>query len=307
MIHEPVLLKESVDFLTTKIDGIYFDGTAGFGGHSSEILNRISYKGRLIATDKDQSAFHYCKQKFANDSRFSIYNTSFKDIDSVSKIEFIENFDGIFADLGVSSFQLDNVDSGFTFREDSSLDLRMNKQVGFTAADFLNKAPADDIIKVLFEYGEEKNSKLIVKKIAELRSKEKIQTTFQIKKIIEDLTPERFVNKTLARVFQALRIYVNDELNELKEFLDKSVKLLSANGIIAVITFHSLEDRIVKEKFKYESLSCICPPGTPVCICGKQQNLKIITKKPILPSEDEINKNRRSRSAKLRVAQKIQH
>ncbi|MFA7420805.1 MAG: 16S rRNA (cytosine(1402)-N(4))-methyltransferase RsmH [Melioribacteraceae bacterium] len=305
MIHTPVLLKESVDLLTTKIDGKYFDGTAGFGGHSTEILYRISSKGRLIATDKDQSAFDYCKNKFVDDKRYSIYNTSFKNIDTISKIEFIEKFDGIFADLGVSSFQLDNVEAGFTFREDSSLDLRMNRQEGFTATDFLSDASADSIAKILFEFGEERNSRLIAKKIVELRLKEKITRTFQIKKIIEEITPERFVNKSLARVFQALRIYVNDELGELREFLDKSVDLLNVNGRIAVLTFHSLEDRIVKEKFKYESLSWVCPPGMPICVCEKKQKLKLITSKPIVPTENEIENNRRSRSAKLRVAERV--
>ena len=305
MIHTPILLKECVDFLTTEVDGRYFDATAGFGGHSTEILYRISSKGRLIATDKDQSAFDYCKQKFVDDKRYCIYNTSFKNIDTISKIEFIEKFDGIFADLGVSSFQLDNVEAGFTFREDSSLDLRMNRQDGFTASDFLNDSSAEAIAKVLFEFGEEKNSRAIARKIVELRLKEKIARTFQLRKIIEEITPERFVTKSLARVFQALRIYVNDELGELKEFLDKSVELLSESGRIAVLTFHSLEDRIVKEKFKYESLSCVCPPGTPICICGKQKKLKLITSKPVVPSEIEIENNRRARSAKLRVAERV--
>ncbi|MCX7876634.1 MAG: 16S rRNA (cytosine(1402)-N(4))-methyltransferase RsmH [Melioribacteraceae bacterium] len=305
MIHEPVLLKESVELLTTKLDGIYFDGTAGFGGHSSEILKRISYKGRLIATDKDNTAFNFCKNKFANESRFSIYNTSFNNIDTIAKLEFIEKFDGIFADLGVSSFQLDNVEAGFTFREDSSLDLRMNKQDGFTASDFLNNASQEEIANVLFQFGEEKNSRIISKKIIELRNKEKIISSKQIVDLIKTITPERFITKTLSRVFQALRIYINDELNELKKFLTKAVDLLADDGRIGIITFHSLEDRIIKEFFKYESLTCICPAGTPICICNKKQTLKIITKKPIVPSEEEIKSNKRSRSAKLRVAQKI--
>ncbi len=305
MIHQPVLLKESVDFLTTKIDGIYFDGTAGFGGHSTEILKKISSKGRLIATDKDQSAFENCKRLFSGDARYSIFNTSFTNIDTISKIEFIENFDGIFADLGVSSFQLDNIEAGFTFREDTSLDLRMNKQDGISASEFLNSADQDKIAKVLFEYGEEKNSRNIARKIVEARKNEKFESTFQLRKIIEDLTPQRFVTKSLSRVFQALRILVNNELDELRLFIDKSVNLLGVGGRIAFITFHSLEDRIVKEKFKYESLSCICPPGTPVCICGKKQTLKLVTHKPVIPTDNEINNNKRSRSAKLRVAEKV--
>jgi 16S rRNA (cytosine1402-N4)-methyltransferase len=305
MIHEPVLLRESVDFLITKIDGIYFDGTAGFGGHATEILKKISSKGQLIATDKDQSAFEHCKRLFSGDARYSIFNTSFKNIDTISKIEFIENFDGIFTDLGVSSFQLDNIDAGFTFREDASLDLRMNKQEGFSASEFLNTATQEEIANVIFEFGEEKKSRGIARKIVEFRNSTKIERTFQLKKIVEEVTPQRFVTKSLSRVFQALRIYVNNELDELRTFIDKSVPLLSIGGRIAIITFHSLEDRIVKEKFKYESLSCICPPEMPICTCGKKQTLKLITGKPVIPTENEVEKNRRSRSAKLRVAEKV--
>lgn len=305
MNHQPVLLKESIDFLVTEKKGIYFDGTAGFGGHSLEILNRLDNKGKLIATDKDQSAFEYCREKFANDKRFSIYHTGFINIDSISKIEFIEQFDGIIADLGVSSFQLDTIESGFTFREDAVLDLRMNKDEGISASDLLNKFSQEEITKILFEYGEEKNSRLIAKKIVEFRLNEKFSRTSQLKKIIEQVTPARFLNKSLSRVFQALRIFVNNELEELKIFLDKSFSLLKPGGRIVILSYHSLEDRIVKEKFKYESLSCICPPGMPICICGKVQRLKLVTHKPIVPENTEIERNRRARSAKMRVAERV--
>ncbi|MEW6702502.1 MAG: 16S rRNA (cytosine(1402)-N(4))-methyltransferase RsmH [Bacteroidota bacterium] len=305
MNHVPVLLKESVDFLVKEIDGKYFDGTAGFGGHSQEILNRLNEKGKLIATDKDHSAFEFCKEKFQGDKRFSIYHAGFSNIDSISKIEFIDGFDGIFADLGVSSFQLDSIEAGFTFRGDTSLDLRMNKDEGISAASVLNKFSQEEIAKILFEYGEEKNSRLIAKKIVRFREKEKISRTFQLKKIIEEITPQRYLNKSLSRVFQALRIYVNNELEELKIFLDKSLPLLKSGGRIVVISYHSLEDKIVKEKFRYESLSCICPPQTPVCICEKKQRLKLITHKPLAPSELEVEKNRRARSAKMRVAERV--
>ncbi len=305
MIHTPVLLKESVDFLVTNKNGIYFDATLGFGGHSEEILKQLSHKGRLIATDKDQSAFDYSKQKFRDDKRFSAYHASFTNIDTISKLEFIEMFDGIFADLGVSSYQLDSSNAGFTFREDTSLDLRMNKHEGFSASDFLNRADQDEITKILFEFGEEKNARLIAKKIVEFRSTEKFTNTFQLKKIIEQLTPQRFLTKSLSRVFQALRIHVNNELEELKEFLDKSVQHLKPGGRIVVLSYHSLEDRIVKEKIKYESLSCICPPGMPICICGKKKRLRIITTKPVMPTEIEIRNNRRARSAKLRAAERV--
>jgi len=304
-LHVPVLLKESIDYLVTNDSGIYFDGTVGFGGHSQEILNRLIDKGKLIATDKDLSAIDYCKKLFADDSRFSIYHTSFTNIDSISKIEFIDKFDGIFADLGVSSYQLDSSEAGFTFREDTNLDLRMDKREGLSASDVLNKFPQEEIARILFEYGEERNSRLIAKKIVEYRIQERITRTFQLKKIIEEITSPRFLNKTLSRVFQALRIYVNKELDELKIFLEKSVPLLKSGGRIVVISYHSLEDRIVKNVFKYESLSCICPPGTPICICGKEKRLNIILNKVYIPTNIEIEKNKRARSAKLRAAEHV--
>lgn len=302
--HTPVLLKESIDYLVTKKDGIYFDGTAGFGGHSEKILEKINDGGKLIATDKDSKAFEYCKEKFSKDKRFSVYRTSFTDIDSISKIEFIDGFDGILADLGVSSFQLDSVESGFTFREDAALDLRMNIEKGITASDLLNKFSQEEITKILFEYGEEKNARKIAQKIINFRTTEKFSRTSQLRKIIEQITPQRFHTKTLSRVFQALRIFVNNELDELKIFLDKSVTLLKPGGRIVVLSYHSLEDRIVKEKIRYESLDCICPPGTPICICKKEKRLKKITK-ALTPNELEININRRARSAKMRVAERV--
>lgn len=303
--HVPVLLKESVDLLVTNDKGIYFDGTIGFGGHSSEILKRLNKKGKLVATDKDEKAFEYSRNKFIGDKRFSIYNTSFSDIDTISKIEFIEKFDGIFVDLGVSSYQLDNVESGFTFREDAPLDLRMNKKSGISASKLLNTFSYEQLADIIFTYGEEKNSRNIAKKIIEQREKSKFVSSFQLKEVIEKIVPERFLIKSLTRVFQALRIYVNDELNELKTFLDKAIDLLNINGRIVVLTYHSLEDRIVKEKFKYETLECVCPPGTPICICNKVRKLILVNSKPIQPSETEIRNNKRSRSAKLRAAERI--
>ncbi|PKL84077.1 MAG: 16S rRNA (cytosine(1402)-N(4))-methyltransferase RsmH [Ignavibacteriae bacterium HGW-Ignavibacteriae-3] len=305
MNHEPVLLTESVGFLITAKDGIYLDATAGFGGHSEEILKKIDINGKLIATDKDKSAFDYCREKFSGDKRFSIYNTGFTNIDSISKIEFIDNFDGILADLGVSSYQLDTVESGFTFREDAPLDLRMNKGEGISASDLLNKFPQEEIAKILFELGEEKNSRIIARKIVEQRLTEKFSNTFQLKKIIEQVAPARFLNKSLSRVFQALRIFVNNELEELKIFLDKSISLLKPGGRIVVLGYHSLEDRIVKERMKYESLSCICAPGIPICVCGKVPRLKLITRKPVSPDDTEVGRNRRARSAKMRVAERV--
>ncbi len=303
--HVPVLLEESVDLLVSNKDGFYFDGTAGFGGHSKEILNRLSINGKLLATDKDRTAFEFCKEHFKNDKRFSIYNTSFTDIDTILKIEFLEKIDGIFLDLGVSSYQLDNIESGFTFREDAPLDLRMNKNIGTPASFILNEFSQEEISEILFKYGEERNSKLIAKKIVELREHQKFETTLQLRTVIEKLVPANYLIKSLSRVFQALRIFVNNELDELKAFLDKSIELLKTDGRIVVLTYHSLEDRIVKEKFKYESLKCVCPPGTPICICGKKVRLKIINTKAIVPDSKELALNKRARSAKLRAALRL--
>jgi 16S rRNA (cytosine1402-N4)-methyltransferase len=303
--HKPVLLNETIEYLVTKETGKYFDGTIGFGGHSSKILEKSNNDSLLVGTDKDKAAFDYCKKLFENESRVRLYNTSFTNIDSISKIEFIEKYDGIFADLGVSSFQIDSKEAGFTFREDVPLDLRMNRKDGLSAAELLNEFDEREIARIIFEYGEEKKSRKIASKIIERRKKKRIQTTFELREIVSEIVPEFYLNKSLSRVFQALRIYINNELEDLKTFLEKSVGLLEKGGRIAVISFHSLEDRIVKEAFKYETLDCICPPESPVCVCDKERRLKILTKKPVIASEEEIKTNRRSRSAKLRVAERV--
>lgn len=303
--HIPVLLSETLNYLITDRSGIYFDGTIGFGGHASEIINNLNFDARYLGTDKDISALDFCKKKFEADERVRLFNASFSDIDKISKIEFIEGYDGIFADLGVSSFQLDSADEGFTFREDVPLDLRMNKNAGVPASGIINSLPEDQLADIFYQFGEEKKSRVIARKIAEHRKAEKIITSGQLKNIIAKIVPERFLNKTLSRVFQALRIYVNDELGDLSSFLEKSIALLKPGGRIVILSYHSLEDRIVKDKFKYESLRCICPPEIPVCVCGKKQTLKILTSKPVVPSDKEVADNRRSRSAKLRAAQKV--
>lgn len=305
LVHQPVLLNESIDYLITEPNGIYLDATIGFGGHSKEFLKKLNKSAKLVGIDKDDNAFQFCKKDFEKDNRVLLYKTGFKNIDLISKIEFIEKFDGIFADLGVSSFQLDESDSGFTYREESILDLRMNKEEGIPAHKVLNEFDEKEIAGILFHYGEERNSRKLARLIKDEVSKKKITTTTHLKQLIESSTPQPYVFKTLSRVFQALRIYVNNELDELKEFLEKSIDLLNPGARIVIISYHSLEDRIVKERFKYESLDCICPPGTPVCICGKVKRVKLITKKPVTPSDKETKENRRARSAKLRVAEGV--
>ncbi|MBU2494409.1 MAG: 16S rRNA (cytosine(1402)-N(4))-methyltransferase RsmH [Bacteroidetes bacterium] len=303
--HIPVLLNECLEYLVTNESGIYFDGTIGFGGHTSEILKKLNSDSKVVATDKDINAFNYCKELFKNDDRVKLFNTGFTDINTVSKIESIKLYDGIFADLGVSSFQLDDAASGFTYRADTKLDLRMDKTKGVPAYEIINKYEEKELADIFYKYGEEKKSRLISKKIVEERKLKKITGTIEFRKIIESVVPERFAKKTLSRIFQALRIYVNNELNELKIFLEKSVPLLKQGGRIVILTYHSLEDRIVKDHFNFENLDCICPREIPICVCGKERRLKILTKKPLIPSEDELRINPRSRSAKLRAAVRL--
>lgn len=305
MIHQPVLLTESLEYLITNPNGVYFDATVGFGGHSSAILDKLSDNGKLIASDKDINALNYCKEKFQNDKRMKLYHCGFKNINLISKIEFLSGFDGIFADLGVSSFQLDDSDSGFTYREDVVLDLRMDKSVGEPAYQVINNLPEEELANLIYLYGEEKKSRQIARKIENKRKEKLIETTGQLKEIIESVVPGFYSIRTLSRVFQALRIYVNDEIEELKEFLTKSINLLNPGGRIVILSYHSLEDREVKDIFKYETLECICPTNLPVCVCDKKKSMKILTKKPIIPNQQEIKNNSRARSAKLRAAEKI--
>ena len=303
--HIPVLLNESIDYLVKKEDGIFFDGTLGFGGHTEELFNRLSKKGSVVSTDVDLNAFNYCKEKFKGEDRIKLYNFNFSLIDVIAKIESLEFFDGILADLGVSSFQLDNAAAGFSYSVNSKLDLRLDKSLRKTAADFINDEPEENIANIIFEFGEEKNSRKISRQISEARKVKRIETTDELKKIISSVTNPKYLTKTLSRVFQALRIYVNDELGALKSFLNNSVPVLRKGARLVVISYHSLEDRIVKEFFKYESLSCVCPPDSPICTCGKVKRLNNISKKPITPSDIEITNNRRARSAKLRVAERV--
>jgi len=303
--HIPVLLNESLDLLIKKKDGIYFEGTLGFGGHTSEILKRLDKQGVLISTDVDISAFEYSKKRFENDKRVRLYNLNFSLIDVISKIELLMFFDGVIADLGVSSYQLDRVSSGFTYSSDAALDLRMDRSLKTTAADIVNSFDEEDLANIIFEYGEERNSRKIARQIINSRTSKIIKTTFDLKKIIEEITPQRYLVKTLSRVFQALRIYINNELESLKQFLNNSMKVLKSGSRIVVISYHSLEDRIVKEFFKYEELDCVCPKDAPVCTCDKESRVKILTKKPVVPSQEEIKFNRRARSAKLRAAEVV--
>lgn len=305
MIHVPVLLKETIDLLITDKSGSYFDATLGFGGHSEAILQKLDPKGKLIATDVDDNAFNYCKEKFKNDKRVSLYKFNFSMVDVIAKIESVAGLNGILADLGVSSFQLDKPNAGFTFRTETELDLRMDKSKKQTAADVVNELSEEELSLIFRDFGEERNHKKIARAIIRARENKKIKTTTDLKEIIKEITSPNYLTKTLTRIFQALRIYVNDELNMLKEFLSRSVDVLKPGGRLVIISYHSLEDRIVKDFLRIESVTSLSPKEDPYGLQQKSARLKILTKKPVLPSKEEIEKNRRARSAKLRAAERI--
>lgn len=305
MIHTPVLLKESIDYLITDKSGVYADGTIGFGGHAEKFLEILNDDATLIGCDVDKTAFDFCKNKFQNDKRVRLYNYNFDKIDFVLKVEGEKKLTGAFADLGVSSFQLDNKEVGFTFREDAPLDLRMDKTKPINAADVLNSFEEEDLVKIFYDFGEEFNSKKIAKRIVEKRGTKKFTSTKDLYQVIEELTPPNFLRKSLSRVFQALRIYVNNELDVLKIFLNNATDVLDTGGRVVIISYHSLEDRIVKDFFKYQSLECVCPSEFPICVCGKERRLKVITKRIVTPSDEEVKINYRARSAKMRVAEKL--
>ena len=304
-LHTPVLLNESTELLITNKSGSYFEATMGYGGHTEGILKRIKSDGVVVCTDVDENAFSFCKKKFQSESRVKLYKFNFSLVDVIAKIESIGFFDGILADLGVSSFQLDDSAAGFSYSSRTDLDLRLDKKLRKTAADILNEESESSLANVIYEFGEEKNSRRIARAICEERKIKKITKTDELKEIISSVTNARYLTKTLSRVFQALRIYVNDELDILKAFLENSMKVLGKGGRLVIISYHSLEDRIIKEFFKFESLTCVCPKDSPVCICGKEQRLKILTNKPIIPSTEELRINNRARSAKLRAAERI--
>lgn len=300
--HQPALLNDSVNYLVTTKDGIYFDGTLGGGGYTEEILKRLTSKGLIIATDLDINAVNYCHQKFINDKRVLLFKNNFREIDSVLSELNINKIDGVVIDLGVSSYQLDNHESGFSYRFNTEFDLRFDKSFGLPASEIINKYSKKELEEIIRDFGEERFYKKIAFELKKLNNKDIIKT-YDIVEAISKITRKDKINETLSRVFQAFRIFVNDELENLKDFLKKSIKLINSGGRIVVVSYHSLEDRIVKEFFNYEALSCICPKDFPVCRCNKKSVLSKITRKVIVAGQEEITNNVRSRSAKLRVAE----
>ncbi len=298
--HISVLLNETIEALNIKPDGIYIDGTAGGAGHSKEIAKRLD-GGLLLALDQDPDAVKVATERLEG-LPAKVINVNFRQMDDVAFAEKIDKVDGILLDLGVSSYQLDTAERGFSYHKDAPLDMRMS-QSGISAKDIVNTFSEKELSDILIRFGEEKFSKRIAQKIVSEREKKEITTTLQLAEIIANAVPAsaRRDGHPARKSFQAIRIAVNAELDVLSETLDKAFDLLKPDGVLAIITFHSLEDRIVKLKFKEFTTGCTCPPDFPVCVCGKTPRGRLLTRKPIEPSEEELENNPRSRSAKLRV------
>lgn len=308
--HKPVMLDECMEGLAVKPDGIYVDCTLGGGGHSLEIAKRLTDCGKLIAIDKDADALKFASERLKDyKDKITFVKSDFKNAAKVLDDLNIDKVDGVLMDLGVSSWQIDNFDRGFSYRSrDSRLDMRMDAEQSLSAYEVVNDYGEEQLYKIIRDYGEENFAKKIAFNICKYRQIKPIETTGELIDVIERSMPpkSRFASGHPAkRTFQAIRIEVNAELDGLDGFLEEITDRLKVGGRIAVITFHSLEDRIVKQKFKWLEKDCICPPKTPICICGKVAKLKLITNKPIVAGETEKKENSRSQSAKLRVAEKI--
>ena len=306
--HKPVLLDEVIEGLEIKPNGIYIDCTMGGGGHSSVIASKLSPKGKLIGFDRDIDAVRVCQNRFNDDKRIKVIHSNYKDAPDCLAEMGITELDGILIDLGVSSYQLDNGERGFSFNNEGRLDMRMDTSQDLDAYYVVNNYSKERLVEILYRYGEEDNAKKIVQKICEFREEKPIETTTELKEIIESVFPKKIIygkGGVSKKTFQAIRIEVNAELDGLDKTVEQLAGMLKKGGRMAVITFHSLEDRIVKNVFKDLSTSCICPPKTPVCICGHKASVKLVNRKPIIASEKELQENSRSSSAKLRVIEKI--
>ena len=307
--HYSVMLGECIDALNVHDGGLYFDGTLGGGGHSYEILKNSAPNGKLIATDLDDYAIIRASERLKEfEGRFTLVKNNFKNFNNVKDQLGVSEFDGIMLDLGVSSFQLDDRERGFSYlAKEVELDMRMDRTSSLTAQTVVNEYSEKELKQILFEYGEERFTNQIVKNIIEYRKNKRITTTGELTEIIEKSIPKKFQQDghPAKRTFQAIRIEVNGELEGLYNTVIDMTRSLKKGGRIAILTFHSLEDRIVKKAFKELECDCICDKSLPVCVCGKKKEIEIITKRPITASEKELTENSRSKSAKLRIAEKI--
>ena len=306
--HEPIMLNEVLEGLNIVPSGVYLDCTLGGAGHSSEILKRLDSTGLLIGLDKDEEALAYSSKRLEKFENKRLIYADFKNAIEVLDELGIEEVDGVLIDLGISSHQIDSAERGFSFLKEGRLDMRMDRNNELSAYEIVNFYPKEKLEKILFEYGEESFARRIVQKIVEARKLRPIETTLELREIIESALPKKVVYKSggaSKKTFQALRIAVNGELDGLEEILEKLISRLKSHGRMCVLSFHSLEDRIVKNIFRREATDCLCPPGFPVCTCHHKASIKLITKKPLAAGEEEVLKNPRSSSAKLRIIEKL--
>ncbi len=304
--HIPVLYYETLDNLVLNPNGIYVDCTLGGGGHSEGILERLSDKGRLIAIDQDQVAIDYASKRLERfKGKFQIFKDNFSNIESVIYLAGYEKVDGILMDIGVSSKQLDDGERGFSYKYNARLDMRMNRDNPLSAYEVVNEYDEKELARVIYEYGEERHSRRIARAIVEKRVENPIETTDDLVGIILSCIKGKHKKHPAKKTFQAIRIEVNKELDVLKKAIDSSVNLLNPKGRLAIITFHSLEDRMVKNEFRDLAKDCECPPEIPICVCSKEAKVKVITRKPIEPSREELEDNNRAHSSKLRVCERL--
>lgn len=310
--HKSVLLDETIEGLHIREDGTYVDGTLGGGGHAYHVCSRLSEKGRFIGIDQDAAAIEAAGIRllpYQDKIKIDIVRSNYQKTPQVLQDLGVGGVDGIVLDLGVSSYQLDTPERGFTYREDAPLDMRMDQRQKMTAKDIVNEYPEMELYRVIRDYGEEKFAKNIAKHICMARQNKVIETTFELNDIIKAAIPIRARSAgghPSKRTYQAIRIELNQELTILEQSIDQMIDLLNPGGRICIITFHSLEDRIVKRIFRRNENPCTCPPDFPKCVCGKVSKGKVITRKPILPSDEELEENRRSKSAKLRIFERAQ-
>ena len=306
--HRPVLLNECIQALNIRPEGVYLDGTLGRAGHSREIARRLT-TGRLICVDRDQAALEAAEERLAQwRDRVTLVHSNFDQIDRILNELSLSGADGMLFDLGVSSPQLDDSTRGFSYMADAPLDMRMDQSGGMTAAEVVNQWPQEELRRILYQYGEERYAPQIAAAIVRRRQDRPIQTTMELVQIVREAMPARALKEKqhpAKRSFQAIRIAVNDELASVDRMLQAAVPRLNPGGRLAVITFHSLEDRIVKTGMAEFARGCTCPPDFPVCVCGKKPQIRLVSRKPILPSEEEVRDNPRARSAKLRAAEKL--
>ena len=299
--HKPVLYDEVIENIITDKDAVYVDCTLGGGGHTQGILENSSKNSKVIAIDQDIEAIEFAKKRLENYDNFKVFQDNFKNIDTVVYLAGFEKVDRILMDIGVSSNQLDNAKRGFSYRFCAKLDMRMDKSLKLSAYDVVNTFSEKEIADIIYKYGEEPKSRKIARNIVEYRKNKKIETTTELAEIVIKSIGKSMKRHPAKRTFQAIRIFVNKELEVLIQTLDKAVNLLNDRGRLLVITFHSLEDRIVKEKFREYENPCTCPKDIPICICGKKSLGKVITRKPIVAKEVELKENKRAHSAKLRI------